>query len=204
LAQTVVLEGESKERFEQLHAGLLAEFQPRTPSETALVETMAIARWRYLRVLGVQKAGFDLEMARQPAASPIHRAAAAFKHLADNSRVLDLFHRYETSYDRQFTRALNALLKLRAAAPSQPSALDDSPSLTPVTSAAEVEAATRADDAPPAAAPEPVVSSVQQPAAINSNLRSEPNPEIEHQSASVPPVQVPLTPPHQKTRDENV
>ena len=143
LAQAVVLEGESKDRFEQLHASLIAEFQPRTAAENALVDTMTIVRWRHLRVLGIQKAGFNLEMARQPGpASPAQRAAAAFKNLADNSRVLDLLQRYETSYDRQFTRALNALLKLRAA-PAKPSAGDASPFLTPPpTGVAEVEPAT--------------------------------------------------------------
>lgn len=41
-------------------------------------------------------------------------AAFAFRHLSDNSRVLDLLLRYEVSFDRQFTRALNTLIKLRA------------------------------------------------------------------------------------------
>src|SRR5215471_13441026 len=43
LAQTVVLEGESKDRFQELLDGLIAEFQPGSTTETALVETMAIA-----------------------------------------------------------------------------------------------------------------------------------------------------------------
>ena len=55
LAQTVVLEGESKDRFQELLDGLIAEFQPGSTAETALVETMAIARWRYLRILSLQK-----------------------------------------------------------------------------------------------------------------------------------------------------
>ena len=55
LAQTVVLEGDSKDRFQELLDGLIAEFQPGSTTETALVETMAIARWRYLRILSLQK-----------------------------------------------------------------------------------------------------------------------------------------------------
>jgi hypothetical protein len=44
LCHTVVLEGESKDRFEELLASLTAEWQPRTATEAALVETMAVAR----------------------------------------------------------------------------------------------------------------------------------------------------------------
>ena len=115
LSQTVVLEGESKERFEELLLALTAELKPRTTIEASLVETMAVARWRQLRVLGIQKAEFDLEMARQaaPESKPV-RAAIVFRNLADNSRVLDVLLRYEVAYDRQFFRALNLLLKFRA------------------------------------------------------------------------------------------
>jgi hypothetical protein len=114
-ATAVVLEGESRERFEELQAGLMAEFQPRTTTEVALVETMAAARWRHMRMLDIQKAGFDLEMARQATpSSPAYRAAVVFKNLADSSRVLDVLQRYEVSFDRQFCRALNLLLKLRS------------------------------------------------------------------------------------------
>src|SRR5262249_17384057 len=68
---------------------------------------------------------------------------------ADNGRVLDLLHRYETYYDRQFIRALNALLKLRAAGERGP------------------------DDAAFAPAPDRVSSSAE------SNFPSEPKPKIE-------------------------
>jgi len=86
----------------------------------------------------------------------------AFKRLADNSRVLDLLHRYETSYDRQFIRALNALLKLRAAGEG---GADD----RVVSSATE----SGPDDAPFASAPDRVSSSAE------SNFPSEPKPKIE-------------------------
>jgi hypothetical protein len=116
LAQTIVLDSESKTRFEELLVSYTAEFQPRTPAETGLVETMAVARWRHMRGCHIQRAGFDLEMARQesPEDSPPVLAAAAFRNLSDTSRSLDLLLRYETAFERQFTRALNTLLKLQA------------------------------------------------------------------------------------------
>ncbi|HEY7337789.1 MAG TPA: hypothetical protein VH639_23045 [Bryobacteraceae bacterium] len=162
LSQTVVLESESEDRFEELHAALLAEFQPRTTTEAALVETMVIARWRHKRVLGIQKAGFDLELERQTTpGSSAYRAAIVFKKLADTSRVLDLLHRYEVSFDRQFARALSLLLKLRAH--SRQSALPQENSLFPTEPNPKIEHPSEAGPVPgsevpcaelPGAAPE--------------------------------------------------
>ena len=115
LSQTVVLEGESQDRFIEFVASLQAQLKPRSEAEAAIVETMAIARWKQMRIWGVQKAGFDLEMARlnSDCNLPPARAYMVFKNLADNSRVLDLQYRYETGYDRQFCRAYAFFLKLR-------------------------------------------------------------------------------------------
>ncbi len=116
LSQTVVLEGESQSRFEDLVISLTAQLKPRSDAEVAIVETMAIARWKQMRIWGIQKAGFDLEMARLNSSCniPATRASIVFKNLADNSRVLDLQYRYETGYDRQFCPAYAFFLKLRA------------------------------------------------------------------------------------------
>ena len=65
LASTVVLEEEREDRFFALHQELMDEFQPRTATETALVETMIVARWRLLRVWGMQKTALDRDMALQ-------------------------------------------------------------------------------------------------------------------------------------------
>jgi Mg-chelatase subunit ChlI len=79
---------------------------------------MTAARWRLLRMWGIQTAGFELEMAtaqQKPNASTSGAvlAAIAFRNLADNSRALALQHRLEAAYDRQYNRALAMLLKLR-------------------------------------------------------------------------------------------
>jgi hypothetical protein len=115
LAQTVVLEGESKDRFEEVLNGYIALIKPRSDAETALVETMTIARWKQMRIWGIEKAGFQLEMSRESSAHGANatRGYLTFKRLADTSRVLDLTHRYDTGYERQFCRAYAFLLKLR-------------------------------------------------------------------------------------------
>ncbi len=111
-------------RFNDLAAALILQFQPRDSAEASLVQTMTVARWRLLRMWGVQTAGFELEMALQqsgsPAASGAVLAAITFRALADNSRALALQHRFEASYDRQYNRALAMLLKLRETPDSTP------------------------------------------------------------------------------------
>jgi hypothetical protein len=59
LAQTVVLEEESTERFLDLLVAYMDEYQPATASQVSLVETMAVARWRQLRVWGAEKPAID-------------------------------------------------------------------------------------------------------------------------------------------------
>jgi hypothetical protein len=131
-SRSIVLGCESQDRFQLLLAALKDQVQPRTSAEMDYVETMAIARWRQMRVWGIQKATIELEMARldapddtpsdtpgdlpqeDPAAlPPVIRAAIAFRNLAGNACILDLLHRYETSYERQFLRAHAAIQKLR-------------------------------------------------------------------------------------------
>src|SRR5580698_700996 len=65
LAGTVVLKGESLRRFNDLAASLILQFQPRNSAETSLVHTMTAARWRLLRIWGIQTAVFQREIAHQ-------------------------------------------------------------------------------------------------------------------------------------------
>jgi hypothetical protein len=126
LAQTVVLAGEDTRAFAVLLASLEAEFQPLTPNEAALIENMAIARWRLMRVWGIEKESFTLEIDKtDTGGQPSTRAAQAFRTLSDQSRSLDILHRYETRYDRQYARAYHMLFKARS--PSAPSAVKAPP-----------------------------------------------------------------------------
>src|SRR3984957_13408592 len=115
LSSTVVLKGESTDRFLGLLADLFEEFQPQTPFEQSLIENMAVARWRQMRIWGMEKASMEYEMHRQAAPSNSNdldpseqaatRAAIAFRTLSDDSRSLELINRYESRYDRQYLRA---------------------------------------------------------------------------------------------------
>ena len=84
LARTVVLESESRDRFNQLYDSLVAEIQPVTAIETLLVQKMAVAQWRQMRLWSNEKAN--------PEDGP---------------------NLWETRFDRQFDRALSTFERLR-------------------------------------------------------------------------------------------
>jgi len=133
LARTVVLEGESLDGFKTMLKSLTREFNPATEAETELVETMAVSRWRLLRIWGIQKTEFDREIDLQPreAGPKCVRAGMAFRNMADNSRSLDLLLRYETSLERQYNRALKNLLNLQATRPpTEPYEPEGDPAMT--------------------------------------------------------------------------
>jgi hypothetical protein len=116
LAGTVVLEEESEDRFQALLSAFMEEYQPATQTQITLVETMAVARWRQLRVWGAQKTALDRDMALQdPAVGPPPvRALFALRGSADSACPLELLLRYDIAFDHQFIRALSRLLVLKA------------------------------------------------------------------------------------------
>ncbi len=120
LSQCIVLEDEVPERFHELLADLTREHNPQTETQLGLVETMAMARWRVMRLWAIEREVIEEEIDRTPPGEngPAARAGLAFRTLADNGRVLDLLNRYESRLDRQYARALNLLMKL--ASPESP------------------------------------------------------------------------------------
>jgi hypothetical protein len=122
LAETVVLEEEATGRFMDLLLQYMDEHQPATATQVTLVETMAVARWRQLRVWGAQKTAMDRDMALQdPSVGPAPvRVLAALRGTPETLCPPELLLRYEIAFDRQFSRALTRLLALQAAQANQP------------------------------------------------------------------------------------
>jgi hypothetical protein len=117
LAQNNLLEGESKERFDLLLATMLEDLQPENGVESALIETLAVSRWRQMRVWALENATINKEIRNQVADSEeddsTTRAATAIRTLCDQSNYLEIMSRYETRYDRQYLRTLDRLVRLR-------------------------------------------------------------------------------------------
>lgn len=140
LSASVLLEGESAFRFHQLIDSLIAEFQPQGECQIALVQSMAVARWRQMRLWGFERATLTEEIQRQQSEpdaaenqpSSNLKAARAFSKLGETSRALDLIQRYETSYVRMYGRCLDRLKQLRALPAQQlPSERREKPSVQP-------------------------------------------------------------------------
>ena len=117
-ARTLVLEGESRQRFDSLVQLLTAEFKPETPTETLLIHTMAAARWRVTRLWGYETAAISHQIRRQrpePGAEhPAIHDALAFRALAADAHANPLLLHHEMRLDRQFNNALNRFYKVRA------------------------------------------------------------------------------------------
>ena len=117
LADVVLLDGESRERFIALLNSFIAEFQPETPTEDTLVQKIAVAHWRQLRIWAMDSAGVSHEMHLQSESmtteSAATRAVLAFRALSNDSRYLEIINRYEHRFDIQYYRAIEALARFR-------------------------------------------------------------------------------------------
>jgi len=115
----IVLPGEKVQVF----IDMLAEFEhslaPADPVEKMLVETIVINNWRSWRMRVLETALVVDEMDRRAESSPSaegdepFEVAKAYRSLADQSRILDLFRRGESRYTRGSAEALRLLLDLR-------------------------------------------------------------------------------------------
>ena len=108
LSGSIVLKGESIARFEALYDDLLSEHQPATQSEIAVVNVMAAALWRQLRVWGFEKLWVDTDIANQD------RPAwySALNSYVGPHTCIGTLLRYETAYSRQFSRAQKEIVAL--------------------------------------------------------------------------------------------
>ncbi len=133
LSEAIILDGESAERFNALHDALIAEFEPQTPTECGLVETMVVCRWRLMRIWVLENSAISHEIRKQAAVNGREnmptQAALAYRTLSDESRWLDVFNRYESRFDRQLSRAIQRFNEVRASRKKKKAILPDDPNL---------------------------------------------------------------------------
>lgn len=119
LADSMVLEGESEDRFCAMLSCLRNGLQTGPGIETDQVEIMAVAHWRCMRLWSLGKAQYVEETrkrratAREDGDTAITRLARSFRSLADESRAMELLNRYEIRFNREYLRALTYLKKHR-------------------------------------------------------------------------------------------
>jgi hypothetical protein len=111
LSSTIVLDGESSDRFVEHLTALQEFFLPANEVERSLVETLAVCRWRQMRIWGIEKAGLTFEIQKQ--SDQTDPATRTYHAICDESRPFELLSRYETRFDRQYNRTLQRLNELR-------------------------------------------------------------------------------------------
>ena len=125
LSATFLFDSEKHEFFDELVANLYDEHQPSTETERVLLETMAISRWRQMRLWAMENTMLTEEMTRSrlaagPNAPPItlpQCSAEAFRNLTENGRGLQLVMRYEAQSFRTFVRCLKTLTEIQENTP---------------------------------------------------------------------------------------
>ncbi len=114
LARAVVLDSENKDRFHELLNSFRSTYRPVGPVEAVLVQKMAVAHWRLMRLWTHQKAAFALELREQPATLTNEdlptRDSVAFGTMGPpRTPAASTMDRFEITYDRQFARSLRLL-----------------------------------------------------------------------------------------------
>jgi hypothetical protein len=164
LCNAITLKVEVKDGFLDLVNKLTDEFQPQTPFEDSLIESMAAARWRLWRIWTIESATLDLELARQNSPEDYATCVAlAVKELSDHSRILDAMSRYEVRYERQYLRAHRRLMEVRG----EPTPPAPKPFLVPKPDAPlRPESPAQVDPVPTQAAPSLVFAARPQKAEV--------------------------------------
>jgi hypothetical protein len=118
-AQIAVLPNEKPEEFQELCDAFFDEHHPAGPTETLLVEQMAMAAWRLRRLRALETGLFAVRMSQLPHDdNPLDPRSRAFVYDTSGSRSIEILSRYETRIERSFYRALHELQRLRDTPPA--------------------------------------------------------------------------------------
>ena len=113
LANTVVLDDESRQHFEELTEQFFCRLSGNDSVESCYIEHMAVSEWQLRRLWAIERTLTNDHTARQPEGPAFDRIAGAFQELTE-SGSLDLLQRYKTRLERSQSRALQSLHFIRA------------------------------------------------------------------------------------------
>ena len=121
LATSIIIEGESHEEFQKLLDSMLIEWKPFNFDECALLEGMAVARWRQMRAWSLTTAGHNHAIHGQELESPeiagldmATRAWLALCRNDSNGYSMNVVNRNETRYGRDYLRYRKELIASQA------------------------------------------------------------------------------------------
>lgn len=118
LAQSILIDEESADRFTRHLNSFFADFRPSNNTERHLVEIMAINNWRMRRLWNIESASIAHEIRHQSEATageqPPTRTMLAVRALNEADRHHDSLGRQERRCQRAFHEAMEALFRYRA------------------------------------------------------------------------------------------
>jgi hypothetical protein len=121
-AAHVVLPDESQTDYKFLLNGYIERFQPQNTVEFELVTTMAVARWRFRRLVNIEPGVLNHDIVTRQREMDTYRTgmtsddrlAWVFRRLTDNSQSISMVVRYEGTLTRTHDRAFRQLDALRS------------------------------------------------------------------------------------------
>jgi hypothetical protein len=135
LAEHLLLPHEDQAHYNQVRDSYVESFQPANQPQLDLVETLAAARWRLNRLVGMEATIFEKEMfiCRKDMVKQFNNMvkqfnnmskpeelAWTFDHMANHGKGLQLLLRYEGQLNRTYDRALKQLQSLQKTNPPDP------------------------------------------------------------------------------------
>lgn len=102
LSKSLMIDGERRQDYNQLFAGLMEAHQPANTAEQVLVEKLAVSLWKQRRLIRVETASINKNLAHNP-----YDQAFAFPINAE--RLM----KYAAMLDNQYYRAHTALQQLQ-------------------------------------------------------------------------------------------
>ncbi len=115
-AETLVLNGESKDDFKALFDSLEAEHQPTTPTEEILVADLAMAVWRRRRLYNMEAGYYKVRTTNEAlyaAPQKLDDASLLGKVASNSGDTMALIGRQEARLERTYFKALHELQRLR-------------------------------------------------------------------------------------------
>ena len=120
-AKTLVLPHEDVIAYDEVRESLYKQYEPATPQECMLVDQLASAWWRTLRVRQIETDMLDLQIRtlynkypEKEKTKTTDRQALAVRFVTESQKDFVNFMRYDAQIERAFYRALNTLEKLQA------------------------------------------------------------------------------------------
>ena len=108
LAKSFVLLSEYPARFQTFIDSFYAEFNPSTPTEIELVDTVATARWRMIRMSNLEAAIIDHEYGVEP-----DSALTTPARTTDSGRSIEIINRAESRLQQHFSSGYDRLRRIQ-------------------------------------------------------------------------------------------